>query len=78
MQPTFAPNALVFLGDTIQIGDNRIETLLRFIAQLNQYPQPVDIKAVAAQVTYTAGPLKVELVAVQNGQIVLELRLINP
>lgn len=66
------------LGDTIQIGDNRIETLLRFIAQLNQYPQPVDIKAVAAQVTYTAGPLRVELVAVQNGQIVFGTKINRP
>lgn len=66
------------LGDTIQIGNNRIETLLRFIAQLSQYPQPVDIKAVAAQVTYTAGPLKVELVAVQNGQVVFGTKINRP
>lgn len=65
------------LGDTIQIGDNRIETLLRFIAQLNQYNQAVEIKAVAAQLTYTAGPLKVELIAVQNGQVVFGTRRVN-
>lgn len=65
------------LGDTIQIGDNRIETLIRFINQLQQYNQPVDIKAVAAQVTYTAGPLRVELVAVQNEQVVFDTRRVN-
>ena len=65
------------LGDTIQIGDNRIETLLRFITQLNQYKQPVEIKAVAAQVTYTAGPLKVELIAVQNEQVVFGTQRVN-
>ncbi|MES1024317.1 DUF3084 domain-containing protein [Gloeocapsa sp. BRSZ] len=58
------------LGDTIQIGDNRIETLIGFIEQLKQYNQPVEIQAVAAEVTYTAGPLKVELLATQNGQVV--------
>lgn len=57
------------LGDTIQIGDNRIETLISFIEQLKQYNQPVEIQAVAAEVTYTTGPLKVELLAVQNGQV---------
>lgn len=58
------------IGDKIKLGNNRIETLNRFMKQLKQYNQPVEIKAVAAELAYTAGPLKVELVAVQNGQIV--------
>ncbi len=45
-------------------------TFIHFISQLSQYNQPVDIKAVAVEDTYTAGPLKVRLVAIQNGQIV--------
>ncbi|MEB3178375.1 MAG: DUF3084 domain-containing protein [Nostocaceae cyanobacterium] len=58
-----------FLGNAIQIGDNRIETLIRFIELLQQYKQPVEIRAVAAEDTYTAGLLKVELEAIQNGQV---------
>jgi uncharacterized protein (DUF3084 family) len=45
-------------------------TFLRFIAQLRSYNQPLDIKAIAAEDTYTAGPLKVKLIAIQNGQVV--------
>ncbi|ARV58336.1 hypothetical protein BZZ01_06530 [Nostocales cyanobacterium HT-58-2] len=45
-------------------------TFIRFIAQLRQYNQPIDIKAIAAEDTYTAGPLRVKLVAIQNGQII--------
>ena len=45
-------------------------TFLRFISQLRQYNQPVDIKAIAAEDTYTAGPLRVKLVAIQNGQVI--------
>ncbi|MBD2778348.1 DUF3084 domain-containing protein [Iningainema tapete] len=45
-------------------------TFIRFIAQLRQYDQLLDIKAVAAEDTYTAGPLRVKLVAIQNGQII--------
>jgi len=45
-------------------------TFLRFIAQLRQYDQAIDIKAVAAQDTYTAGPLKVKLLAIKNGQVI--------
>jgi uncharacterized protein (DUF3084 family) len=45
-------------------------TFIRFIAQLRQYNQSIDIKAIAAEDTYTAGPLRVKLVAIQNGKVV--------
>lgn len=45
-------------------------TFLRFISQLRQYNQPLEIKAIAAEDTYTAGPLRVKLVAIVNGQII--------
>lgn len=57
------------IGDTVQIADNRI-TLIRFFEQLQQYNQPLELKAIAAQDTYISGPLRVELVAVDNGQVV--------
>ncbi len=44
-------------------------TFIRFIGQLRQYNQPLEIKAIAAQDTYTAGPLKIRFVAIQNGQV---------
>ncbi|MCC5622014.1 DUF3084 domain-containing protein [Nostoc sp. CHAB 5715] len=45
-------------------------TFLRFLTQLRQYNQPLEIKAIAAEDTYTAGPLRVKLVAILNGQII--------
>ena len=45
-------------------------TFIRFVALLRQYNQSLEIKAVAAENTYRAGPLKVKLVAILNGQIV--------
>ncbi|MGH8000582.1 MAG: DUF3084 domain-containing protein, partial [Brasilonema sp.] len=51
---------------TIQIDG----TFIRFIAQVKQYNQPIYIKVIAVEDTYTAGPLKVKLVAIQNGQII--------
>ncbi|MDB9311157.1 DUF3084 domain-containing protein [Aphanizomenon sp. CS-733/32] len=44
-------------------------TFLRFVTQLQQTEQEVEIKAVAADNTYTVGPLRVKLVALLNGQI---------
>jgi uncharacterized protein (DUF3084 family) len=45
-------------------------TFLQFVAQLGKYDQAMEIRAVAAQNTYTAGPLKVRLIAIQNGQVI--------
>lgn len=56
------------LNDSIQI--EKLQSLGTFIDQVRQYQSPVEIRAVATDVTYTLGPLKIELVAIQNGQIV--------
>ncbi len=45
-------------------------TIIRFVTLLRQYNQSLDIKAVAAEDTYRAGPLKVKIVAMLNGQII--------
>ncbi|MEO3704322.1 DUF3084 domain-containing protein [Trichormus azollae] len=52
--------------ETVQIEG----TFLRFFAQLQQSNQPLEIKAIAAEDTYTAGPLRVKLVAIFNGQVI--------
>ncbi len=58
------------LGEPIQIAEGRL-TLLEFIEQLKQYNQEVVVQAIVSDVTYTSGPLKINLVVVQNGQIIL-------
>lgn len=57
------------LNDSIQI--EKLQSLAPFLEQLRRYPSSIEIRAVATDVTYTVGPLKIELVAVQNGQVVL-------
>lgn len=44
-------------------------TFLRFVTQLQQTEQEVEVKAVAAEDTYTIGPLKIKLVALLNGEV---------
>jgi uncharacterized protein (DUF3084 family) len=44
-------------------------TFLRFVTQLQQTEQEVEVKAVAAEDTYTIGPLRIKFVALLNGQI---------
>jgi uncharacterized protein (DUF3084 family) len=65
------------LSDKIQIGDGSIETPIRFMEKLKQYNRAVELKAVAAENTYTAGPLKVELVAVANGRVVFGTKSVS-
>jgi len=57
------------MGSTIQIADGSPKTLVQFIEQLKDYQKPLEIQAVAAAVTYTAGPLKIELVAIRDGEV---------
>ncbi|MDJ0617095.1 MAG: DUF3084 domain-containing protein [Calothrix sp. MO_192.B10] len=45
-------------------------TFLQFVAQIGRLEQAIEIRAVAAENTYTAGPLKVKLIALQNGQVI--------
>ncbi len=52
--------------ETVQIDG----TFLRFVSQLRQFDQPLEIKAIAAEDTFTAGPLRVKLVAIINGQVI--------
>lgn len=63
----FRARRLGILNDTVQIG--RIQTVVDFIEQLQKYDETIDIKAVTTEVTYTAGPLKIKLVATRNGEV---------
>lgn len=56
----------------IQVGDGRINTIIRFIEQLDNYGQPVDIQAIVQENTYTAGPLRMQLIAIQKGQVIFK------
>ena len=59
------------IGD-LQIGDGQIATIINFIEDIGQSEEPLgEIKAVVAETTYTAGPLKLNLVVVKNGVVVL-------
>lgn len=68
---SFRARHVGILGDT-QVADGKIETIINFLSMLEQQNQPVDIRAVAADLTYTSGPLKIELLAIRNGQIVFK------
>ncbi|MEA5582816.1 DUF3084 domain-containing protein [Nodularia harveyana UHCC-0300] len=43
---------------------------LRFFLQLRQYDQPLEIKAIAMEDTYTAGPVRIKLLAIIDGKVI--------
>jgi len=57
------------VDDRLQVADNRTETLLRFLAAIQQYGQAIDLQAVAADDIYNAGPLQVDIVASRDGRV---------
>ncbi|WP_445250012.1 DUF3084 domain-containing protein [Microcoleus sp. OTE_8_concoct_300] len=66
----FRARLIGVVGGRVQVADNRIETLAGFIDRLQQYKKPLDVQAIAADITYIAGPLKIDLVALENGAVV--------
>lgn len=65
----FRARSLGILTDSVQVSS--AQSLIAFIEQVRQLKQPIELKAVTTSITYTAGPLKLELIAEDNGQILL-------
>lgn len=72
----FRARNLGILTDSVQIG--RIQDVITFIEQLKQYNQTIELRAVTSDVTYTIGPLNIDLVASQNGQVLLRTKNVAP
>ncbi len=66
----FRARLIGVVGGRVQVADNRIETLAGFADRLQQYDKPLEVRAIATDVTYIAGPLKIDLVALSNGVVV--------
>lgn len=66
----FRARSLGVLTDAVKI--NGVQNFLAFIEQLRALKQPVEIKVTATDVTYTAGPLSVDLEAGQNGEVLFK------
>lgn len=53
------------------VGSFRQIDLIKFVIQLKSYQGDVDVAALAPDVIYTAGPLRLELVALRNQRVIL-------
>ena len=58
----------------MEVGDGQITTLVKFIDRIVESPESLDeIKVIVTQTTYTSGPLKVDIVVLNDGEIELSL-----
>lgn len=58
------------LGDLLQIADGSTETVLNFFQSIKQHNKPVNVNAVASDIAYTAGPVRLDLVAIEQGRVI--------
>jgi uncharacterized protein (DUF3084 family) len=58
------------LGDSIEIGNGNMSSFIKFIGQMKAQSGSIDLQAIAVGDTFTAGPLKVKLQALQKGKVI--------
>ncbi len=63
------------LAGAIEVEDGKLTTFLRFVSQLSQLGQDAEIRAIVLNATYTAGPLKLRLVAIKDGRVILSSQM---
>jgi len=66
------------LPEQVVVADDRSETVVKFFKKVEEYNQPLEIQVAAAENSYTAGIARLELVAVQNGQILFSTQAAAP
>ena len=60
------------LSERIQIGDGSISSLIQFIEKLQEHREKVTLQAIAAESTYTAGPLQLVLAVVRDEEVIFQ------
>ncbi|MDJ1176363.1 DUF3084 domain-containing protein [Roseofilum capinflatum] len=56
------------LESRLQVGDGSPETLMNFVEKIQENPTRITIQAIASETTYTAGPLRIDLVAFEENE----------
>ena len=59
----------------VRISDGQRETFNRFFQQVQAYDRRLDLQAIAAEPIFTLGPIRIELAAVKNGEVLFQTGL---
>ncbi|ASC72263.1 hypothetical protein XM38_032180 [Halomicronema hongdechloris C2206] len=66
------------VGDQPRVADNRTEAVVRFLTNVQQLGDTVELRAIASEPIYTVGPIHIELQAIRDGDIILQTRPPTP
>ncbi len=66
----FRARRVGILGDSIEIGNGNMSSFIQFLGQMKAQSGSIDLQAIAVSDTFTAGPLKVKLQALQKGKVI--------
>ncbi len=69
-------NGLV--GDTVQIADGDTDSILNFLDDIRSAQRPLEIQVIASRDISTIGPLRVDLIAISDGQIIVGTNITPP
>ncbi|MEO1123622.1 MAG: DUF3084 domain-containing protein [Cyanobacteria bacterium J06639_16] len=58
------------VGDVVQIANGEVVPVSQFINRIRTYGQPLTLQAVASEPIFTTGPLRVDLLALSQGEVV--------
>lgn len=62
------------VGDVVQIADGDVVPVSQFINRIRTYGQPLTLQAIASEPIFTTGPLRLDLLAVNQGEVVFSTR----
>ncbi len=66
----FRARRVGILGDSIEIDNGNMSSFIKFMNQLKAQNGSIDLQAIVVSDTFTAGPLKVKLQALQKGKVI--------
>lgn len=66
------------IGDTVQIADGDTEIILDFLETIQAAQGSVEVQAIASSNISTVGPLRVDLVAIANGEVIAGTNITTP
>ncbi len=66
----FRARRVGILGDSIEINNGNMSSIIKFMGQMKTQRSSIDLQAIAVGDTFTAGPLKVKLQAMQKGKVI--------
>lgn len=58
------------LGDNFTIGDGRFKSFANFLEKVQQSDQPLTLQAIARESIQTAGPTRIDLLALLDGKVI--------